>query len=148
MMNWTIQPTPVYDGVFSGRGAWKAPNFSGLQSWIYRLKRETVDELHETLAAIKSKGRTLQTLEAADFPLASLRADVAKLSEDLMGGRGFIIIKGLPRDRYSEEEAMMLYWGIGSLLGRTLPQNVKGDRVYSVRDEGYNIDRDYGAVGV
>jgi hypothetical protein len=148
MMNWNIEPTPPYDGAFAGRGAWKAPNFSGLQSWIYRLKPETVSELDHALEAIKEKGKTLQTLESADFPLASFRSDAAKLSEDLMRGRGFIIVKGLPRDRYSGEEASMLYWGIGSFFGRTLPQNVKGDRVYSVRDEGYNIDRDYGTVGV
>lgn len=148
MMNWNIEPTPPYDGAFTGRGAWKAPNFSGLQSWIYRLKPETISELDQALEAIKATSKTLQTLEAADFPLASFRSDAAKLSEDLMRGRGFVIVKGLPRDRYSGEEAAMLYWGIGSFLGRTLPQNVKGDRVYSVRDEGYNIDRDYGTVGV
>jgi hypothetical protein len=41
-----------------------------------------------------------------------------------------------------------MYWGLGTLLGTPLPQNVKCDRLYSVRDEGQNIARDYGTVGV
>jgi hypothetical protein len=57
-------------------------------------------------------------------------------------------MKGLPIDRYTDEEATMLYWGIGAFFGATLPQNVKGDRVYSVRNEGQKIERDYGTVGV
>ena len=43
---------------------------------------------------------------------------------------------------------MILYWGLGSHLGRPVPQKVDGGLLYSVRDEGYNLERDFGAAGV
>jgi hypothetical protein len=63
-------------------------------------------------------------------------------------GRGLVLLKGLPAGDYSEEEAAGIYWGLGTLLGTPVPQNARGDLLYSVRDEGYVIARDYGTVGV
>jgi len=98
--------------------------------------------------AIRERGKSLASVTAADFPVPSFRRDAARLRDDLLRGRGFVVIRGLPIERYTDEEATLIYWGIGSFFGTTLPQNVKGDRVYAVRDEGFQIERDYGAVGV
>ena len=125
-----------------------APNLRRPEAWTYRLKPDTIEEMDRALSTIRAKGKSLETVEASDFPLSSFRGDAAKLLDEVLSGRGFVIVRGFPRPRYSDEDATMLYWGIGSYFGRTLPQNVKGDRVYAVRDEGYQIDRDYGAVGV
>jgi hypothetical protein len=57
-------------------------------------------------------------------------------------------VRGLPRDQYTDDEACMIYWGLGAHLGRPVPQKVAGDLLYSVRDEGYNLERDFGAAGV
>jgi hypothetical protein len=42
----------------------------------------------------------------------------------------------------------MIYWGLGAHLGRPIQQKVEGGLLYSVRDEGYNLERDYGSAGV
>jgi TfdA family taurine catabolism dioxygenase TauD len=42
----------------------------------------------------------------------------------------------------------MIYWGLGTHLGRPIPQKVHGGLLYSVRDEGINLERDYGQAGV
>jgi alpha-ketoglutarate-dependent taurine dioxygenase len=63
-------------------------------------------------------------------------------------GRGFGVIRALPIDRYSDEEAATVYWGIATHLGTPIPQNVKDEYLFSVRDEGYNFERDYGVAGV
>jgi hypothetical protein len=94
------------------------------------------------------RGKDLATVVPGEFASLPLEDDIRNLRHQLETGRGFLVVKGLPVDRYSEEEACLLYWGLGALLGMPLPQNVRGDRLYSVRDEGYRIERDYGAVGV
>jgi len=104
--------------------------------------------MEEALRAIRARGKTLSTVAAEDFPLPSWVAVAARLREELRSGRGFVILRGLPVDRFPEDEAAMLYWGLGAHLGVPLPQNVRGERLYSVRDEGQNIQRDYGTVGV
>lgn len=143
-----VEATEVCRVPLAGPGAWKRADFTGPADWTYTLPPAVVDELECALRAIRERGKTLASLEAADFPLPSFERDAAWLRQELKTGRGFVVIRGLPVERATDEEATLLYWGLGAYLGATLPQNVRGDRVYSVRDEGYNIQRDYGTVGV
>jgi alpha-ketoglutarate-dependent taurine dioxygenase len=80
--------------------------------------------------------------------LPSFEADAEALREKLRFGSGFVLMKGLPADSYTDEEMSLIYWGLGSHLGRPVPQKVVGGLLYSVRDEGYNLERDFGAAGV
>jgi alpha-ketoglutarate-dependent taurine dioxygenase len=57
----------------------------------------------------------------------------------LESGRGFAIIHGPVRDRYSPEEMEVCYWLIGQLLGRPIEQNVQGTLLYDVRDTGQDV---------
>jgi hypothetical protein len=54
----------------------------------------------------------------------------------------------LALDDYSEDEARLLYAGLGTHLGTILPQNLRGDKLYSVRDEGIRVEAEYGRTGV
>jgi len=128
-----IESTPVHDAEISDPGAWDAGTFQNTYPWIHRLREQTLDEIDGVI------GRE-------QFQLPSFEA--RQLRQELSRGRGFIVLRGLPVDRYSEAEMSQLYWGLGALLGKPLPQNVRGDRLYDVRDEGYSIQRDYGRVGV
>ncbi len=143
-----IAETPVHRAPIEGPGAWQRADFPAFESRCYRLKPATLDELGQALGAIRDGGKDLLSLVKSDFPLPSFEADAAALRRELRAGAGFVLVKGLPMERYTAEEASMIYWGIGAFLGATLPQNVKGDRLYSVRDEGYKIEKDYGTVGV
>ena len=68
----------------------------------------------------------------------------ARLRQELMYGRGFVMLRGLPVSELSSE----IYTGLGRMVGETLPQNVKRELLYDVRDEGYSIDKQWGTVGV
>src|SRR5579872_2250825 len=140
--------TGTHKGAIGGPGVWQGSSFSDPSDYGYRLRGETIAEIESALRAIRSSGTSLLSLTAEDFPLPSFAAAAAALREELRFGRGFVVVKGLPIDRYTDEEACMIYWGLGAHLGRPVPQNVKGDLLYSVRDEGYNLDRDYGSAGV
>jgi hypothetical protein len=127
---------------------WQASDFSNPADYCYYLSRETLAELDRALLQILSSGKSIFALAAEDFPLPSFENDAEALREELRFGSGFVLVKGLPIDRYSEDEARILYWGLGSHLGKPIPQKVEGGLLYSVRDEGYNLERDYGAAGV
>jgi Taurine catabolism dioxygenase TauD, TfdA family. len=132
----------------TGPGVWQGCDFSAPADYGYRLSNETIAEFERALRAIHSSGKPLFTLTAKDFPLPSFESDAGTLREELRFGRGFVVVEGLPIERYTEQEARTIYWGLGAHLGQPISQNVKGDLLYSVRDEGYNLDRDYGAAGV
>ena len=49
-------------------------------------------------------------------------------------GRGFVVVRRLPVEDYSKDEIGMIFWGIGTHLGRDLSQSVLGDRLGHVKD--------------
>lgn len=42
-------------------------------------------------------------------------------------GRGFLLLRGLPIERYSDDEVRTIYYGIGLHLGSPVRQNPQGD---------------------
>jgi alpha-ketoglutarate-dependent taurine dioxygenase len=146
--NWRIDPTPPHGAEFAGPGAWRRSTFGGPGDWTWEFPAQSLLEMDAALDRIRRRGLELSSLTAADFPLPSFDAVAAPLRQELLQGRGFVLLRGFPTDRYSDEEMIKLYWGLGTHLGSPLPQNVAGERVYSVRDHGYRIERDYGTVGV
>jgi len=141
--------TPPYKAPISGPAVWKASDFSSPSDYWYYLSSETIAELDRALRRIRESGNPSVSAGAfgvEDFPLPSFENDAEALREELRFGSGFVVMKGLPIDRYSEREASMIYWGLGAHLGRAIPQTVKGDLLYSVRDEGYDLKRDYAQI--
>jgi len=131
---------------FTGSGAWTCDSFSQASEWVYHFRPETLAEIN---ALVRRRRRKPGSGTPGDqWVLPSLESDLLRLRDELLMGRGLVLLKGLPSDRYSEEETAGIYWGLGTLLGTPSPQNARGDLLYSVRDEGYVIARDYGTVGV
>jgi alpha-ketoglutarate-dependent taurine dioxygenase len=75
--------------------------------------------------------------------LTRLAEDLAPALEALEGGRGFVIVDGVPAGRYSPRELAALYWLVGQALGTPTAQNVQGTLLYDVRDTGQDVA--YGA---
>lgn len=147
-MHRSIPCTPPHKALLSGPGVWTGSDFPNASDFYYFLSGDTLDEFDRALQRIRASGKPLFSLTAYDFPLPSFENDAEALREELRSGSGFVLVKGLPIDRYTDEEAQTLYWGLGLHLGRPVPQKVVGGLLYSVRDEGYNLERDFGAAGV
>lgn len=139
-----IAATPVHTSLFSGPGAWTSDQFKHASGFLYHFRRQTLAEID----AVVRRRRERPNDPARDGPwqLPSFEADAVELRNELRTGSGFAVLRGLPVDIYSEEEVTSIYWGLGSLFGSPLPQNARGDLLYSVRDEGHV--NDYGAPGL
>ncbi|HXY27259.1 MAG TPA: TauD/TfdA family dioxygenase, partial [Acidimicrobiales bacterium] len=71
-----------------------------------------------------------------DFPLGALAVRLARVSEHLLDGPGFVRISALNFDRYDDDDLVLLYWGIGLQLGEPLAQNRYGHVLGDVTDQG------------
>lgn len=109
---------------------------------------ETRNELKAAVAYAKGNGVDVAVLKREDFPLPSFAPIAAKIRKRLREGSGFVVLRGLGIDDYSEDEARLLYAGLGTHLGNIIPQNLRGERLYSVRDEGIRVEAEYGKTGV
>lgn len=116
--------------------AWRGPELRDSGEWLHHLTEEQVGELEVALAAVRSAGLSLPEIRREDFPLPQLGPVIAEWVDELDGGRGFVWVRGLPIERYSEEDASIIYWGLGQHMGVPVSQNAAGDLLGHVRDTG------------
>ncbi|ABS62200.1 Taurine catabolism dioxygenase TauD/TfdA [Parvibaculum lavamentivorans DS-1] len=115
---------------------WRASDIADEEGWTLRLSAADVAEIDAALAHAKAKGSDLLDVTKVDFPLPLLAGKLARLEDDLINGRGFCRIAGLPVERYSDDDASLIYWGIGMHLGKPWPQNKHGHLLGDVTDQG------------
>jgi hypothetical protein len=121
--------------IITGPGVWLGPELQHDASWIHRLDAHFVAEIDAALQHAKRAGARIPF--AADlFPLPRLAAVLDGILEDVENGRGLALLRGIPRERYTDEECELLYWGLCAHLGRPVSQNARGHLLGHVRDEG------------
>jgi hypothetical protein len=119
----------------AGPSVWSGDDYAGRDDWIYLLSEAELAEIDEAVNGIPVDIPALYQITARDFPLPRLSKALAGLDDELHKGRGFILLRGIPVDRYSEEQLAAIFWGIGCHFGTGLAQSLKGDRL------GHVIDR-------
>jgi hypothetical protein len=116
--------------------AWRGTELAGLEDWIVRVTPAQIAELEHAADTAAGHGRGLDAVRREDFPLPSLAAEIAGWSRELARGRGFLLVRGLPVERWGDERAALIYWGIGQHLGEPGAQNPQGDLLGHVVDTG------------
>jgi hypothetical protein len=116
--------------------AWTGRELAARRDWIHELNPAEVRDLDRAVAHARATGKPLGELGREDFPLGRLAAAVEGWLDALDAGRGFTLVRGVPVERYGEEDAALAYWGLGLHLGRAVSQNAAGDLLGHVRDAG------------
>jgi hypothetical protein len=119
----------------AGPAAWIGPRLQRDASWIHRLDADDIAEIDAALAHARRAGARIPFTPEA-FPLSRLAAKLDGILEEIERDRGFALLRGLPRNRYSDADCELLYWGLGVHLGRPVSQNARGHLLGHVRDEG------------
>lgn len=120
--------------------AWRAADVADESTWTERLDAAELEEIDLALRAALEKSDDVLEIDRDDFPLPALSKRLARIERDLIDGRGFVRLRGLDRGRYTQEEMEMLYWGIGTHLGRPWAQNKHGHVLGDVTDQGKGTD--------
>ena len=84
-------------------------------------------------AAWVISGLPAQDVTQESFKLPTLGPKLRQFVKEVVDGRGFQIIKGLPVDRYTAAESTTVYWGLGTYWGKIVPQNKKAHLIGHVR---------------
>lgn len=130
----------------NGPCAWLGRDLARSDHWIRDLSAEHIDGLDAALAAVESRGLAWHEITAADFPLPALAGIVAEIRSELEAGSGLMKLRGLPVDRYSEEQLRRLYFGFGVNIGTPVHQNRRGELMRCIRDEGVDVGDKYGQI--
>ena len=128
----------------TGPKAWRGEALVNDPSWVLTLGDAEVADIDRALGAAKATGRALPDIEREHFPLTVMRPRLEQTLAELQDGRGFVVVRGLPVQRYSDDDVGRIFWGLGRYLGAPLYQNPKGELLGHVYDYG----RTYGNIDV
>jgi len=120
-----------------GPAVWSAAEMAARDDWLYRLSAEDLGELEAAAADFEASGRDLLEMRRELFPLPSFGARLHRFRAEILDGRGFVQLRGLPVARYDRRQAATVFLGIGAHLGDEMAsQNAKGHVLGHVRDIG------------
>ncbi|HYR39351.1 MAG TPA: TauD/TfdA family dioxygenase [Methylomirabilota bacterium] len=128
--------------MITGPEAWLGREMEQSTEWIRPLSLRAITELDAAIDGLKQRGLAWPHFGRSDFPLPTFSRDLSSALDELEDGRGFVLLRGIPVERYTESELKSLYWGLGAHLGEARYQNAQGELIGEVRDE----NRLYGEV--
>jgi len=108
-------------------------------TWLHGLSPAELAELEAAVAAHRAGGRAMGEITAESFVLPTLGPRLAGILDDLMHGRGFAVLRGLPVERWGTEDSAIAYLGIGAHFGSFRSQNARGHLLGHVKDLGLDI---------
>jgi hypothetical protein len=126
--------TTLYETPIRHSSAWRVADFLSPADYTLELTAAQLADIRRAVERIKAAGLGLDDLQREHFDVASLRPAVEEIRREIADGRGFVVVRRLPVEDYSKDEIGMIFWGIGTHLGRGLSQSVLGDRLGHVKD--------------
>lgn len=123
-----------------GASAWYGPDLAASTDWVTHLLEVEIAELESAIDRLEESPVNLATITANDVQLPALAPRLQRLLEEVLNGRGFVLIKGLPIDRWTRREAAIALLAIGVHLGNLRMQNAEGHLLGHVKDLGRSSD--------
>lgn len=119
-----------------GPTAWRGAELADRDDWIYPLSAAQSAELQSLPAVLRRSGKPREEITREDVRLDALAPAAQAWRDALARGRGFVLVRGLPVDRMSDDDAALAYWALGLHIGSPVPQNFAGETLVDVRDTG------------
>lgn len=115
---------------------WYPADLAANDDWIYELSAPEITELRAAVADVEARGLDIWRVRPGDFSTPRLDDGLAALYDEVLNGRGFVLIRGVPIADFTKTQAAIAFWGIGTRFGRALSQNPKGHMLGHVKDFG------------
>jgi hypothetical protein len=122
--------------IISGPSAWYGPEMAASSEWLYCISQAEIAEVGLAMRNVAGAVSDIAGIGPGDFPLPTLGPRLQTLLDEVLSGRGFVLIRGLPITEWTRREAAIAYLGIGSHLGSLRSQNAQGHILGHVRDAG------------
>ena len=129
-------------GPVVGPAAWRSADLRDESEWTETLDAEAIAELEQAHDRAIRRGVEMASLSAAAFPLPRLTERIRRWRQELLHGRGFLVVRGLPVELWGEGKSAYVYWALGLHLGYPGAQNPQGDllgHVVATGEDAANI---------
>jgi hypothetical protein len=117
--------------------AWRGIDLQNRDTWLTYLREPMLSAFDAALQGVKAKGLQAPHFTKADFSLPpEVIHEIDGLVDELENGRGFLLMRGLPAEKYTEAEMSIIYYGLGLHMGTPVTQSEKGELLGEVQAVG------------
>ncbi|MGE0222445.1 MAG: TauD/TfdA family dioxygenase [Acetobacteraceae bacterium] len=126
-----------------GPSVWFGPDMAAREAeWTYVLTPADIAEIETALASVLARDLAIADIRREDFPLPNLGPVLERLRDEVVDGRGFVRVRGVPVQDRPIRESAAAYWGIGTHFGSARSQNARGHLLGHVYDLGGSSAKD------
>lgn len=126
-----------YPKEISGPTVWKAEDYQNSpEKWVHWFTEAEKAELGKATDDFLATETPLTGITKDNFPLPTLGPLMESFREDVLNGKGFILMKGFPAQEWSVDKSATAYIGLGTYFGYFVSQNGKGHILGHVKDLG------------
>jgi Taurine catabolism dioxygenase TauD, TfdA family len=129
------RPTEIPHEI-EGPSAWYGPDLGQRLDWLEYFSATEVEEVARAVKRPASESRDLTTISSEDFPLPTLEPRLCRVLDEVLNGRGFVLLRGLPVETWTKRESAIAFFGIGTHIGSARSQNALGHVLGHVKDLG------------
>jgi Taurine catabolism dioxygenase TauD, TfdA family len=119
-----------------GPSAWYGPTMARSNDWIEHLSDTEIVEIDRTTAQLAENGMEIPQIRRDNFQIPALSLRLPGILNEVLDGRGFALLRGLPVKRWTKREAAIAFIGLGLHLGGARSQNAQGHVLGHVKDLG------------
>ena len=115
---------------------WTSKELGDLSTWSYSLTDSDRAELKQAVARFRKTGKRIEDVDRDTFELDALGHVLDDVLHELIDGRGIVMMRNFPIERFDREGGAIAYLGLGAYLGRRMSQNKHGHILGHVKDLG------------
>jgi len=130
---------PDLPPAFEIPAAWKGDELFSRTDWLVHFDQKQLDELQTAVRTISAEELSQDQITTERFPLPLVSPILQHIQRQLENGSGACQIKRIPVEDYSPQEREAIFWLIASHLGTPVSQSAAGEKLFHVRDEGYQV---------
>lgn len=151
-----LAPYKEFPNKIDGPTVWKAEDYrDNPERWTHQWSNEELEEIEVAADRFLSGGYELTDITKVRFPsiafgvvianslifkelfpLSKLTSFLDSVRYELINGKGFILFRGFPVERWGNKKSAVAYMGVGTYLGYFVSQNGKGHVLGHVKDLG------------
>lgn len=120
---------------FDGPSVWTGADLAADQSWRWPWEAAELAEIDTALAHAKTAGAHWLSVTRETFPLRRVTDKLSAVAEELENGRGFVLLQGLPVERYGDDDRRLVWMGLGHWLGQPVTQDNTGQMMRDIQAE-------------
>ena len=138
MSKFTLEPPPI---AVECPSVWTGAEMLAQPTWVVPWVPEQLAEMRAAALYFQALNLPLEQISPENFPLTQLKPFLASLLTELLHGRGFVLLRGIPVQDLGIELAAIIYMGLGVHLGTLRSSNGKGHLLGHVCDQGVDITK-------